>query len=276
MAVNSHDESAPRGRPGAGARWRMPGRAALGRVALPAIAFTGGLAAATLLPGGSLGAGPAGAQPTTATPPLALLDAALAEAAAATARAEALARRIEQAEALRGPQGDRFIAAALLLQAAIATPRPWLREYQALTSLAPPGALPAPLAEVLLSHAARGLPTEAELRERYAALVPNLLARAPRGEAMLGRTLTAMRSTAAGIGLAAPPPASDQEQAIAGVAQQLRRGNLAAAVADASALDPVLQPLLAGWLAQAAARLAVEQAVHETLLRALLAPMRPA
>jgi hypothetical protein len=259
---------------------RVPGRAVLRPLTLGAIAFAGGLAAAALLPGGGLGAGPAGAQPSPAAPPasplpLAALQAALAEAAAATERAEALARRVEQEAALRGPQGDRFIAAALLLQAAIATPRPWLREYQALASLAPPGALPAPLAEVLLSHAARGLPTEAELRERYAALMPQLLARAPRSEDMLGRTLGAMRSTAAGIGLAAPPAASDQEQAIAGVAQQLRRGNLAGAVADAAALDPALQPLLAGWLAQAGARLAVEQAVHETLLRALLAPTPP-
>ena len=79
----------------------------------------------------------------------------------------------------------------------------------------------------------------------------------------------------AGIGLAAPPAPTDQEQAIAGVAQQLRRGNLAAAVADASALDAALQPLLAGWLAQAGARLAVEQAVQETLLRALTTPPRP-
>jgi hypothetical protein len=273
MTVTSPDDAAPQGaRPGAPASRG----ASLRRLALPAIAFAGGLAAATLLPGGGLGAGPAGAQGPATNLPIAALEVALAEAAAATARAEALTRRIEQAEALRGPQGERFIAAALLLQAAIATPRPWLREYQALTSLAPPGALPAPLAEVLLSHAARGLPTEAELRERYAVLMPQLLARAPRGEDMVGRTLTAMRSTAAGIGLAAPPPASDQEQAIAGVAQQLRRGNLAAAVADAAALDPALQPLLAGWLAQAAARLAVEQAVHETLLRALLAPTRPA
>jgi hypothetical protein len=50
---------------------------------------------------------------------------------------------------------------------------------------------------------------------------------------------------------------------------QLRRGNLAAAVSDAATLDAGLQPLIAGWMAQARARLAVEQAVQETLLRAL-------
>ncbi|WP_372618084.1 hypothetical protein [Falsiroseomonas sp.] len=276
MTVTSHEDTAPHSTPWAAGGWHARSRAAMRRLALPALGFTCGLAAAGPLLGGGLRAGQAGAQAGAIAPPIGAMEAALAEAAAATERAEALVRRIEQAETLRGPRGDRFIAAALLLQAAVATPRPWLREYQALASLAPPGALPAPLAEMLLSHAARGLPTNAELRERYAALMPQLLARAPRDEDVFGRTLAAVRSTAAGIGLAAPPSPSNQEQAIAGVAQQLRRGNLAAAVADASALDAALQPLLAGWLAQASARLAVEQAIHETLLRALLAPGQPA
>ncbi len=74
-----------------------------------------------------------------------------------------------------------------------------------------------PLAEVCSSHAARGLPTEAELRERYAVLVPQLIARAPRDANGLGRTLSAIRGAASSIGFASPPPPSDQEQAIAGV-----------------------------------------------------------
>jgi hypothetical protein len=199
-------------------------------------------------------------------------EALAARAEQAAERAESLAARAEQAEALRSPQGGRFIAAALLLQASIATPRPWLREYQAMAELAPPGALPRPLAEVLLSHAARGLPSEAELRERFVLLAPQLAARAPRQGDALDQTLSAMRGAVSGIGLVSPPAPSDQEQAIAGVGHQLRRGNLAAAVADAAALDASLQPLLAGWLAQARARLAVEQAVQETLLRALARP----
>jgi hypothetical protein len=207
-------------------------------------------------------------------------------AAGAAAAPDPLAARVARLEALlaaahdtappAGPPSDRFIAAALLLQSAVATPRPWLREYRVMVALAPPDAVPAPLAEVLLSHAARGLPTEAELRERFATLAPQLVARAPRQGDALDQTFSAIRSAASGIGLAAPPPPSDQEQAIAGVAQQLRRGNLAAAVADAAALAPNLQPLLAGWLAQASARLAVEQAVQETLLRALVAQVPPA
>ncbi len=228
----------------------------------PALGVAWGFAlAALLLSGAAGGDAPRGAQ--AAAPP-----------------AEALVERVARLEAAlahvdSGPRDERFIAAALLLQAAIATPRPWLREYRALARLAPPGALPAPLAEVLLSHAARGLPSEAELRERYAALQPQLLARAPRPDGLVQQATLTVRAAASGIGLMSAPAPTDQDQAIAGVAQQLRRGNLAAAVADAAALDPTLQPLLAGWLAQAGARLAVEQALQETLLRMLSPSARP-
>ncbi len=192
-------------------------------------------------------------------------------AAAGSSRTEARVRDVERLVAERGPQGDRFLAAALLLQASITTPRPWLREYQAMAELAPPEALSRMAAEVLASHAARGLPSEAELRERFVAMMPQLQARAPRQGDTLDHTVAIVRGGFASIGLTAPPPPTDQEQAIAGVVRQLRRGNLAGAVADAAALDTSLQPLLSGWLAQARARLSVEQAVQETLLR-ILAP----
>jgi hypothetical protein len=239
-----------------------------------------GTAAALLLVMGVAGAfalrgAKAGAAPDPLAARVARLEVALAEAQQAAMRATVQTTSVVT-QAGPAAQADRFIAAALLLQSAVATPRPWLREYQVMVALAPAGALPAPLAEVLLSHAARGLPTEAELRERYAVLVPQLIARAPRQGDALGQTFSAIRGAASAVGLAAPPPPTDQEQAIAGVAQQLRRGNLAAAVADAAALAPVLQPLLSGWLTQARARLAVEQAVQETLLRALVAQVPPA
>ena len=192
-------------------------------------------------------------------------------AEAVSGRVAAIAEQVERLAAEQERPTERFMAAALLLQASITTPRPWLREYQAMVDLAPPGSLSRPAAEVLLSHAARGVPSEAELRERFAVLMPQLIARAPRGETALGSTVAAVRGGLASVGLTTPPPPTDQEQAIAGVAQQLRRGNLAAAVSDAASLDAGMQPLLSGWLAQARARLAVEQAVQETLLR-LLSP----
>jgi hypothetical protein len=196
-------------------------------------------------------------------------ETAAAEAERIASQAGTRAAALEQAVALRGPGGDRFLAAALLLQASVATPRPWQREYRAMMDLAPAGAVARPAAEVLVSHAARGVPTEAELRERFVALMPQLVARAPRQGDTLDHTIAALRGGFAAVGLSSPPPPSDQAEAIAGIAQHLRRGNLAAAVGDATALDASLQPLLAGWLAQARARLAVEQAVQETLLRIL-------
>lgn len=259
-------------------------RFALRRFLLPGIGFACGIAVAAVVMGSGnapLGHAEAQAAPPAAAVPDAVLarigqiEAALGRVEASAAeRGDSLARRIDQAEATRGPQGERFIAAALVLQASVATARPWLREYQTMARLAPPGMLPAPLNEVLLSHAARGLPTEAELRERYIALVPQLVARAPRQGDMVQQAMSTMRGAVASVGLAAAPAPSDHEQAIQGVVQHLRRGNLAAAVGDAAALDPSLQPLLAGWLAQAGARLAVEQAVQETLLRMLAAPPR--
>ncbi|MGX9966532.1 hypothetical protein ACVFYP_24625 [Roseomonas sp. F4] len=188
--------------------------------------------------------------------------------------AEASAQRVATLSE-HGPMADRFMMAALVLQSSVATQRPWLREYQAMVALAPPGALPRPLAEVLASHAARGLPSEAELRDRFAILAPQLLARAPSGTSMLEQAGGTMRGWLAGFGLVAPPEPGAQAAAIAGIGEHLRRGNLASAVADAGALDPALQPLVAGWLAQARARMAVEQAVQETLLRALGPPTPP-
>lgn len=88
-------------------------------------------AGAGALRGGAAGAAVA---PDPLAARVARLEAALAEArnAAPSPQAAPVA------------QADRFIAAALLLQAAVATPRPWLREYQVMVALAPPGALPAP------------------------------------------------------------------------------------------------------------------------------------
>ena len=188
---------------------------------------------------------------------------------AALARSLAASGRGAEADGLRGAQQERFILAMLHLQAALSSARPWLREYEVAAGFAPPDALPRPVAEILASHAARGVVAEADLRERFAALAPILLTRAPRQGGMMDQAAAMMRAALAAIGLAAPPPPSDADTTVSRIQDQLRRGNLAAAVSDAATLDASLQPLIAGWMAQARARLAVEQAVQETLLRAL-------
>lgn len=166
-------------------------------------------------------------------------------------------------------QRDRFILAMLHLQAAAATARPWLREYDLAASLAPPGLLSPTLAEVLASHAARGLASEAALMERFEMLAPSLVARGPRGGSLLDRVGSTARGAFSMLGLATPPAATETDAAVQRIREQLRRGQLAAALSDAATLDAALQPLLSGWLAQSRARLAVEQAIQETLLRAI-------
>lgn len=213
----------------------------------------------------SLAAGPAAFPPEQ----LAAMSARLAAVERGLARPSAAPVAASAASPVPPPARDRFVLAMLHLQAAAATARPWPREYDLVLRLAPPGALPPPVAETLASHAARGLATEAALSERFDALAPALVARAPHEGGLLDRLGLAWRGTFSAIGLATPPPASGTEAAVGRIREQLRRGTLAAALHDAATLDPAVQPLLSGWLAQARGRLAVEQAIQETLLRAM-------
>lgn len=201
------------------------------------------------------------------------LEAALAERSlqweAAQQRLGEQGRRPSAPPAAVAGQGERFLVALIYLQGAIASSRPWQRELQIVMNLAAPGQIPRPLAETLASHAARGLPTEAELRERFTALTPVMIERAPSEGDIFTRLLGFARSVLAGIGLASAPAPSAMEAALASIAERLRRRDLAGALVDIMALDESVQPLIAGWVAQARARLAVEQAIQESLLPAL-------
>jgi hypothetical protein len=166
-------------------------------------------------------------------------------------------------------RATRFALATLNLQAALATSKPYAREWQVLRELAPPNGFPAPVNDVLTSHAARGLATAAELRESFLALAPALAARAPNEGDWLAWLTTQLRSLLGSVGLVEPPTPSPTQATIANVAQLLTRGQVAAGLADMETLGAPLQPLVAGWVSQARARVAVEQAIQETLLRSL-------
>lgn len=191
------------------------------------------------------------------------------------ARLDELARRGTQADPSALPRADRFLIALLHLENIVATSRPWQRDLQLVLDLAANGQIARPLIEVLGSHAARGLPTEAELRERFMGLSASIAARAPREGGIVQRTLGSLRATLADIGLMAPPAPGATEAALQSVAERLRRGDLAGAVTEVTMLGEEHQPLLAGWLAQARARLAVEHAIRETMLHALSPGTRP-
>ncbi|MCX7376064.1 MAG: hypothetical protein NTY94_04935 [Alphaproteobacteria bacterium] len=214
------------------------------------------------------------------------LEAALAERGTlteqATARAEDAARAARLASetaaqaasqasaalAQARPQ-DRLVPALLNLQMVAATARPWHRELRALLDLDAGRHIPPPVVEVLTSHSLRGVPTEGELHDRFVALIPAIAWRMPAEHGVLDRAQLNMRAALSGIGLIAPPPPGEADAATASIAERLRRGDLAGAVADAAALDKRAEPLLVGWMAQARARLAVEQALRETILTLL-------
>lgn len=166
-------------------------------------------------------------------------------------------------------QADRFVLAALNLQAVLLAGRPYQRELQAMRDLAPAAGLPPPLAETLISHAGRGLATPSDLRDGFIALAPLLTARGIEYAGWWDWIMASGKRLLAWFGLAEPLPPPPSEATVANIIQLLSRGRLAAALADLETLDPALLPLVAGWRAQVRARVAAEQAVQETILRAL-------
>lgn len=179
-----------------------------------------------------------------------------------------VARLSGSIEELQRRPSERLLLAALNLQAALQTSRPYQREWQALRDTAPDGALPEPFAAVLTSHAARGLATTTELRESFLLLAPTLSASAPAEQSWLEWGRLWLQNLLAVIGFAEPPPPSPAAATIANVSHLLARGQIAPALADVETLDARMQPFVTGWVAQARARVAAEQAVQETILRA--------
>lgn len=181
---------------------------------------------------------------------------------------EQVARLNAQLRDLQNRPPERYLLAALNLQSALHTSRPYQREWQALRDAAPPGALPPPFTEVLVSHASRGLATTTELRESFLLLAPTLSARGPDHQGWLDWGRQWLQQLLAAIGFAEAPPPSPAQATIANVMRLLARGQIAPALADVETLDASLQPFVTGWVAQARARVAAEQAVQETILRA--------
>lgn len=179
-------------------------------------------------------------------------------------------RAPNQGDAARTP--DRFVLAAMHLQTIVASGRPFLREWHTLRGIAPEGAIPGPLADVLTSHAARGLPTPLELRESFAELMPRLIARSDEETGFSHWLQRLWQRLLFALSLGDVPPMSTTRLTLAHVEMQLTRGQLATALGELESLDPGLQPLLAGWLVKARARVAAEQAVQETILFALTRP----
>lgn len=159
--------------------------------------------------------------------------------------------------------GPGFALAALRLQIAIGSSRPWRREYDALAALAPPGSIPQPIASLLGVHAIRGVPNEAELRERFIELAPQLPKRLVGGASSIDRLVQRAQSLGASIGLTESGAEERGVMSITTIESQIRRGNLRGALSDSDNLDPGIRPYLAAWLSDLQARVAVEEAVAE-------------
>lgn len=187
------------------------------------------------------------------------------------AAAEAALNRItvQQAGAQAAWRQAAFVAAALNLQAAVATSRPWQRDYETLASLGGPARIPVALAETLQRHGSQGVPGREDLREYFAELAPYLLLPATRREGPKNWMDALWRSAARSVGFASNSPTPASGATVTAIREHLRRGNLAAALSEAGALDASQQRFIARWLEQVRARLAVEQAALEILHRAI-------
>ena len=164
---------------------------------------------------------------------------------------------------------NSFAVAALRLQMAIASSRPWRREYNALVAIAPPDAIPQPIAALLSVHAIQGVPNEAELRERFLELVPELPKRLLGSNSFIDHLVQRAQSLGASIGVTKDGAESRGTIFITTIESQIRRGNLRAALSDAENLDPTIRPYLTAWLSDLQARVAVEEAVAELVAVAI-------
>ena len=156
-----------------------------------------------------------------------------------------------------------FAVSALRLQMAIASSRPWRREYDALVAMAPPDAIPQPIAALLSVHAIQGVPSEAELRERFLELASQLPRRLLGSNSSIDRLVQRAQTLGASIGITEGGAESRGTISITTIESQIRRGNLRAALSDTENLDPTIRPYLTAWLSDLQARVAVEEAVAE-------------
>jgi hypothetical protein len=182
--------------------------------------------------------------------------------ASAEARTGARATVVAVAQLREATRTAAPFAAALEAMRAVAQPTPEMRS--AMAALEP--------------HAAKGVPTLAGLRERFAAAARRIAAAggALPGEGLVERTLNRLRSLVVvrRIGDGAEPGSIDE--VLARVDADLREGDLAEAVEALKGLKG--EPLEAAreWLAEAEARLAVERALAILHVQAvaMVAPAR--
>ena len=120
----------------------------------------------------------------------------------------------------------------------------------------------APAAAILHAHSGRGVPTVVDLLESFGRIEPLIATQASRSvgiDMMLERFWhDAMHL----IGFAEERMANPLLSGMAAVRRALERGQLAAAVDAATAMERELGPIITGWLSIARARLVVERSLE--------------
>jgi hypothetical protein len=181
---------------------------------------------------------------------IAAADAAEARLKAAEASATAMAEQAEAAAAAarRGAALDR-VTAALDSGAPYASALPELGGVD--------------LPPVLLDNAAVGLPTVADLAERFPEAARTALEaalRANMGESWTDRVSSFLRSQT-GLRSLTPREGNDPDAVLSRAEAALAQGRVADAITELAAMPEAGKPALADWLAQAQTRVDAEAAV---------------
>lgn len=157
------------------------------------------------------------------------------------------------------------IAALNALADAVRSGKPFVRELEA--ARARLGERAAPLAAIEPS-AAKGLPTVAELAERFSAIVPQLLREPDSGGGVFSRLFTnAVRLVE--IRRVGEPEGTSIDAVIARMETKLSRGDLAGALAEYDALPEAAKAAAASWFAAATQRHDAEATVKALIDAAL-------
>ncbi len=198
------------------------------------------------------------------------------EAARLAALAGELGRRLAVLEARPVPAGAEAgtLLAVAQLRAALARSGAFEAELSALRTIAGEDdpAIRAALA-ALAPHAAAGIPTLAMLRARFAALADEVVRAgyAPPEGGWLKRTFARLSELVTVRRVGDDVAGATPEAIVARAEARLAAGDLAAALAEAEALDGAPAEVLADWLGDARARLAAERALATLDSRAVAA-----
>jgi len=181
----------------------------------------------------------------------------------------------KQAEGRRdaAANAQALVLAAGQLRGALAGSQPFQGELQAVQTLAGGDAQVKASLDAVAPYAPKGIPTQAQLAERFDPLANDIVKAAQKGEAsdwidqVTGTLSTLVTVRRQGGGIVGDTP----QATVARAEAAMQQGNLAVAVEELSKLQGPAAQAAGGWLADARARLAANQASQQLTGRAIAA-----